>query len=235
MKILAIETATEACSVALRCGDELLVRYEHQPQKQAHLVLPMIDELMAESGLKPGGLDAVAFGAGPGSFTGLRIAVAVTQAIAVSADLPVVPVSTLTALAQGGYRRFQFTGVLAAIDARMQEVYWSVCKLNDNKLMQPLEREYVIAPDEVPVPEVGNWAAIGSGWRSYPERLQERIGFPLVTVRRDLWPEAEDVLTLSIPLFQQGKAVSPEHAQPVYLRDNVAKSIAEREAEKQLD
>ena len=102
MKILAIETATETCSVALLCNGQVTSRYEQQPQKQAQLVLPMVDELMSAAGLKPAQLDAIAFGAGPGSFTGLRIAAAVTQGIAISADLPVVPVSTLAALAPGG-------------------------------------------------------------------------------------------------------------------------------------
>jgi tRNA threonylcarbamoyladenosine biosynthesis protein TsaB len=232
MKILAIETATETCSVALLCNDEVTARYEHRPQKQAHLVLPMVDELMANAGLKPSQLDAVAFGVGPGSFTGLRIAAAVTQAIAVTADLPVVPVSTLAALAQGVFRQHQFQAVLASIDARMKEVYWGVYKLDNNSLMQLQDKEYVLPPDHVPLPPAGNWIGAGSGWRAHSKELESRVNQPLAEILEDSWPQAQDVLTLAIPLYQQGKTVTAERAEPVYLRNKVAKSIAERQAEK---
>jgi len=191
----------------------------------------MIDELMAQMQLKPSQLDVCAFGAGPGSFTGLRIAAAVTQAIAVSADLPVVPVSTLRALAQGAYRLYQHKQILAAIDARMQEVYWAVCKLDENELMQVIGEEYVIAPDKVPLPENGEWVGAGSGWRSYKDKLDARINTMLISVKDELWPQAQDILTLDIPMVEQGKVVAAEFAEPVYLRDNVAKSIVERKAE----
>ncbi len=231
MNILAIETATEACSVALLCNGQVESRYQHQPQKQAHLVLPMVDELMAEAELIPAQLDAIAFGAGPGSFTGLRIAAAVTQAIAVAADLPVVSVSTLAALAQGIYREFDYAAVLTAIDARMQEVYWAEYKLDESSIMQLMGREYVIAPDQVPVPEQDNWAAAGSGWRAYAEPLKNRINQPIVVTKNNYWPQAQDILKLAVPRYQQGKTVAAELAEPVYLRNKVAKSIAERKAE----
>ncbi|MBN1378206.1 MAG: tRNA (adenosine(37)-N6)-threonylcarbamoyltransferase complex dimerization subunit type 1 TsaB [Gammaproteobacteria bacterium] len=232
MKILAIETATETCSVALLCNDQITTRYEHQPQKQAHLVLPMVDELMAEAELKPKQLDAVAFGAGPGSFTGLRIAAAVTQAIAVSADLPVVPVSTLATLAQGVYRQYGSQAVLASIDARMKEIYWGAYKLAENGLMQLEGQELVVSPDEVPVPDGDEWIGAGSGWRAQASILEKRIK-NLQSIKDDCWPQAQDVLTLAVPLYQQGKTVAAESAEPIYLRNKVAKSIAEREAEQE--
>jgi tRNA threonylcarbamoyladenosine biosynthesis protein TsaB len=229
MKILAIETATETCSVALLYNGQVTSRYEHQPQKQAQLVLPMIDELMSAAGLKPAQLDAIAFGAGPGSFTGLRIAAAVTQGIAISANLPVVPVSTLAALAQGAYRQYQSSAVLAAIDARMQEVYWGAYRLDKNGLMQLQEQEHVLPPAEVPVPDGADWVGAGSGWRAHADILKTRVQ-SLRDIKADCWPQAIDVLTLAIPLLQQNKTVSADQAEPVYLRDKVARSIAERQA-----
>lgn len=233
MKILAIETATETCSAALLCNGQTAARYEHQPQKQAHLVLPMIDELMAEAELKPAQLDAIAFGTGPGSFTGLRIAAAVTQAIAVVTDLPVVPVSTLAALAQGVFRQYQTPAVLASIDARMQEVYWGAYRLDENGLMQLQGKEHVLPPAEVPVPDNGCWTGAGSGWRAHAGVLKQCVR-NLEAIEKDCWPQARDVLTLAVPLYRRGKTVPADKAEPVYLRDKVAKSISERMAERSL-
>ena len=232
MKILAIETATEACSVALLCNDQVDARFEHKPQKQARLVLPMVDELMAAAGLRPSQLDAVAFGAGPGSFTGLRIAAAVTQAIAITADLPVIPVSTLAVLAQGTFREYGSTAVLASIDARMREVYWGVYTLDNDNLMQLQGLEQVLPPEEVPVPDSGHWVGAGSGWRAHDALLRRRVEH-LQDVKSDCWPQAQDVLTLALPLYRQGKTIPAGQAEPVYLRNKVALSIAERRAGRQ--
>jgi tRNA threonylcarbamoyladenosine biosynthesis protein TsaB len=231
--ILAIETATEACSAALLAGNDILHKFEHQPQQQARLILPMIDALLAEAGLAPDKLDAVAFGCGPGSFTGLRVAAAVTQGIAVAGDLPVLPVSTLAAIAQGAYRRHGETRVLAAIDARMQEVYWGVYRLNRDGLMELQASEHVLPPAEVPGPHEKNadWCGVGSGWLAYAGVLRTRLteqGCPVVHVHENVWPEARDVLTLAVPLYAAGKGIDAAHAIPTYLRDKVAKSTAER-------
>src|SRR5688572_16016384 len=146
-KILAIETATEACSVALLHGGKTLQRFEHRPQAQADLVLPMIEAVLSEAGLKTQDLDAIAYGRGPGSFTGLRIAAAVTQGIAVATGLPVIPVSTLAVIAQGVYRVHGREKVIAAIDARMQEIYWGYYRLQ-NGLMTAVGDEQVSPPDK---------------------------------------------------------------------------------------
>lgn len=232
--ILAIETATEACSAALLAGDEILHKFEHQPQQQARLILPMIDALLAEAGLVPGKLDAIAFGCGPGSFTGLRIAAAVTQGIAVAGDLPVLPVSTLAAIAQGVHRRHGETRVLSAIDARMQEVYWGIYKLNGEGLMALQEQEHVLPPAQVLTPEVAeDWCGAGSGWLAYPEILRSRLagqGCSVAQVYQEVWPEAFDVLTLALPLYLNGAGLDAAQAIPTYLRDKVAKSTAERAA-----
>lgn len=230
MKILAIETATEACSVALLYDGEVRERFEHQPQRQADLVLPMVDELMGEAGLRPAGLDAVAFGRGPGSFTGLRIAAAVTQGIAVAADLPVVPVSTLAVLAQGAYREHGAPAVLAVLDARMSEVYWGAYRLDGNGLMQLEGSECVVPPDEVPLPEEAEWLGAGSGWGAYPGELQSRLGDRVTGAEPGLWPRAADMLVPAGALFRAGETVPAGRAEPVYVRDKVARSIAERRA-----
>ena len=228
MKILAIETATESCSVALQYGDEVLHRFEHQPQQQAKLILPMIDELMSQAGLHPSQLDALSFGRGPGSFTGLRIAAATTQAIAMACDLPTVPVSTLAVLAQTAYRQYGTTSVLAAIDARMQEVYWAEYCLGVNGLMQLQGEEEVLSPALVPVPQAANYCGCGSGWRSYAEALSNSLVSITLSVESDCWPQAQDMLALSEFAFKAGEVVSAEKIEPVYIRDKVAKSLAER-------
>lgn len=233
--ILAIETATEACSVALLAGNDILHKFEHQPRQQARLVLPMADELLAEAGLTPGNLDAIAFGCGPGSFTGLRVAAAVTQGIAVVGDLPVLPVSTLAAIAQGAQRRHSEARVLAAIDARMQEVYWGVYRLNGEGLMELQGQEHVLPPAQVlaPAEKADGWCGAGSGWLAYAEALQSRLSGQGCAVRRvyeNVWPEAVDVLTLAVPLYATGRGLPAAQAIPTYLRDKVAKSRAERAA-----
>ncbi len=228
MRMLAIETATEACSAALIDGSEIRQRFEHRPQQQAQLILPMIDELMREADLQVTQLDAIAFGSGPGSFTGLRIAAAVTQGIAMSADIPVIPVSTLAAIAQHTCRIDEQPAVLAAIDARMGEVYWGVYQRNSAGLMVSSESDCVSAPDSVPVPATGKWAGAGSGWRAYPDILTARCEDKLIEVYSDRWPVAEDVITLARPVFESGAMLLPEQAQPVYLRNKVARSKQER-------
>ena len=164
MKLLAIDTSTEACSAAVLIDGEIRERYRLAPREHTHLILPMIDELLRESDLKVGGLDAVAFGRGPGAFTGLRIAAGVVQGIAFGADLPVVPVSSLAALAQGGYRETGACRVLAAIDARIQEVYWAACEFDDAGQLQMIGDEVVCSPEQVPIPGGDDWHGVGSGW-----------------------------------------------------------------------
>ena len=221
MKLLAIETATEGCSAALSIDGEMRERFEIAPRGHTELILPMIDELMAEAGITISQVDAMAFGRGPGAFTGVRIAVGVTQGIAFGADLPVVPVSTLAALAQGANE----DRVLAALDARMDEVYWGAYQRNAAGLMELLGEECVSPPAEVPLPQDGNWRGAGSGWAAYENVLAERCANQLDTTA-DAWdstalPHARDVALLGLAGFDAGQAVSAEQALPVYLRDKV--------------
>lgn len=222
LRILAIETATEACSAALYVNGDVIQRYRLAPRQHVDLILPFIDELFDEAGLSVNQLDAVAFGRGPGSFTGLRIAAGITQGIAFGADLPVVPVSTLAALAQGAARQAGATRVLAALDARMQEVYWGTFQCDDTGLMAPVGDEAVSAPGSVSRPEGSDWQAAGDGWSSYREALVERLGFEPETCLASLKPQAADVAVLAAAKFNAGETVPPDQAAPIYLRDQVA-------------
>jgi tRNA threonylcarbamoyladenosine biosynthesis protein TsaB len=221
MKLLAIETATDACSAALWVDGVLTTRHEVAPREHTRLILPMMDALLVEAGLRLSDLDALAFGRGPGAFTGVRIAAAVIQGSAFAADLPVVPVSTLAALAQqgidAGSRR-----VLAALDARMDEVYWGAFQADDQGLAVPVGAEQVIAPDAVPIPEGEGWRGVGSGWAAYEDALRARLGECVSDIDPEALPAAAEVARLAVRDFNAGLAVPAEQALPVYLRDKVA-------------
>lgn len=225
MKILAIDTTEAACSAALFLQGELSERFEIAPRRHSELILPMMDGLLAEAGLRLQDLDALAFARGPGSFTGVRIAAAVAQGAATAAELPVVPVSGLLALAQGQWRAHGAQQVLAAFDARMNEVYWAACQAGD-KGMQLLGEETVCAPQAVPLPEQGQWQACGSGWLAYASELQDRLQGRLLGVDAEAMIHAADVAVLAAAALRDGQAVAPEQALPVYLRDQVAKKMA---------
>ena len=218
MNLLALETATEACSAALLMGDEVLERFQVSPRGHSQLILPMVDELLAEAGITIQQVDGIAFGRGPGAFTGLRIAVGVTQGIAFAADLPVIPVSTLAALAQG----CEANRVLAAIDARMDEVYWGVYQRNSGGWMTIEGVEEVLPPGEVPLPEGIDWFGAGSGWQSYGAVLETRCHQQLSGFDGQRLPRAGEVAQLGAVSFQAGDIVGAEQAMPVYLRDQVA-------------
>lgn len=225
-RLLAIETATPACSAALSVDGGVLERYALAPRQHAALMLPMIESLLLEAGLTVSQLDAIAFGRGPGSFTGVRIAASLVQGIAFAADLPVVPVSTLAALALGGLRESQLPRILAVMDARKAEVYWGCYTRSGDDVMTLQGSECVCAPDAVPepVPESGqdDWVGVGSGWEAYGEPLIRRLGERVVRLLPDLEPRAADVARLGVHAFHQGGTVRAEEAVPVYLRNNVA-------------
>lgn len=227
--ILAIETATDACSVALLAAGGLAVRHAVAPRRHAELVLAMVDEVLAEAGRDLASIGAVAFGRGPGSFTGVRIAAGVAQGLAFGADLPVVAVSTLHALAEGTRRRSGATRVLAALDARMGEVYWGAYRAAtaEGALVEALP-ECVRAPHLVPLPDGDGWVGAGPGWEACREALSARAGAALAGVHaRDL-PEARDVAAIAAVLAARSGGGPPESAVPVYLRDRVAVAKAAR-------
>jgi len=221
MKILALDTATEACSVALGIGGQQLERYAELDRGHAEQLLPMIDGVLAEAGVSLASLDAIAFGRGPGAFTGVRLAASVAQGLAFGAGLGVVPVSDLAAVAQRalslnpGARH-----VLAVNDARMREVYWAQYRAG-----QPLElvgTEHVSPGSDVALPvEAGSgWLAVGRGLRAYPD-LAERCLAAGAELHADLLPRAAEVLALARPAVAAGQILPPEQALPVYVRDRV--------------
>lgn len=225
MKLLAIDTSTEMCSVALQCGDVVVQRMESQ-KKHSVVILEMIDAVLAEGGLALTGLDALAYGRGPGMFTGLRIAAGVVQGLALGADLPVVPVSSLAALAQG----VKADRVLACMDARMSQVYAALYERNDAGLVQlhASTQEQLADPESIVVPDTGQWTGAGSGWEVSGEALKKCCGTRIGPISDHRYPEARDVLILAAAQYHQGCTVVAERALPVYLRDKVAKTISER-------
>ncbi|WP_329741118.1 tRNA (adenosine(37)-N6)-threonylcarbamoyltransferase complex dimerization subunit type 1 TsaB [Dyella sp. A6] len=225
MNLLAIETATESCSVALVHGDMVIERSEIAPRKHAERVLPMADALLAEAGLGRHALDGIAVGRGPGAFTGVRLAVSLAQGMALALDLPVVTVSSLAALALEAPD--DDAAILAVIDARMGEIYAASYRREAGVLV-PLDAERVGTADLLELPEAGSWHVVGSGWATYAQILRGRLTGALVSAEGDRYPQARHVAELAVREFQAGRAVSPEQALPVYLRDKVALTLAEQ-------
>jgi tRNA threonylcarbamoyladenosine biosynthesis protein TsaB len=223
MKLLSLDTATEACSVAIYVDGEINERYLLAPQQHANLVLPMAEELLSEAGLALNQLDALAFGRGPGSFTGVRIAAGVAQGMAFSADLPVIPVSSLAALAQGAVGESDVDSILAVIDARMQEIYWCAYHVDEHKLVKSICDEQVCAVENINLPDSDSWLGVGSGWTTYPDELQQLCSSASTDIKRDRFPRSCDIAKLGADAFARGGAVAAELAIPVYLRDNVAR------------
>ena len=216
--LLALDTATEACSVAVLHDGKVLSHYEVIPRLHAQKLLPMIKQIMADIGAPLSAIDAIAFGRGPGAFTGVRIAIGVVQGLAFGLDRPVLPVSNLALLAQGAFRARGVQQVAAAIDARMDEVYWG-CYAEMAGEMRLLGEEAVLAPETVALPDAasGDWFGAGTGW-GYAERLAVKpSAFDAAAL-----PHAQDLLELARFAWARGEAVPADMAQPVYLRDKVA-------------
>lgn len=228
MKLLAIDTATEACSAALSIDGEVISRYLVEPRAHSQKLLPMVDEIMAEAGIVPLQLDGLAFGRGPGSFVGLRIGTGMAQGIALGCDLPVAPVSTLAAIAHRCWREQSHSRVLAAIDARMKEVYWSGYAVAGAGEVELLLDECVSPPGAVPLPVGDGWFGAGTGWGTYAEVLAGRVGPACLAWDGELLPQAEDVLAIAAVMFARGEVVDAAAAQPIYLRDKVAEKSAKR-------
>ena len=226
MKLLAFELATEACSVALWVDGEVRERFEVAPRRHAELALPWAGELLAEAGLARTQLDAVALGRGPGAFTGVRLAIAVAQGVALALDCPLVPVSTLAALAL----QAQGPRVLAAIDARMGEVYTGAFERRDGDAIA-CSPEAVGDPAAFDLPgEGGDWQGVGTGFAAVNRSLGQRLAGRLSSVDAGALPRAGDVARLAILACARGEAVAPERVEPAYLRNNVALTIAEQHA-----
>lgn len=221
MRLLALDTSTEACSVALWLDGDLRMRFQLTERSHAELVLPMVESLLAEAGLQLADLDGLAFGRGPGAFTGLRIASGVVQGLALGAGLPVVPVSSLAAVAEQVPVAAGET-ILVCNDARMGEIYWGAYRREPDGAMTPVVEEAVSAPGRVgadaPLPR----HAAGNALARYPE-LAGRLESAGLRLHEGLYPRADAVARLGLLGFAAGRAVPAEQALPVYVRDDVAR------------
>jgi tRNA threonylcarbamoyladenosine biosynthesis protein TsaB len=226
MKLLAFETATEACSVAVYVDGDIIERHEVAPRKHAEYALPWAEALLADAGVKRSQLDAIAISCGPGAFTGVRLAIAIGQGIALALDKPMVAVSTLQVMAM------QSPGnrILAAIDARMGEVYVGAFEREGDALIA-VSTEIVRAPQAVTLPdEAGGWHGVGTGFSAVEGLLQDQLGAQLMNVDAGVLPHAADVARLAVAAYARGEAIAPERVEPAYLRNNVALTLEEQRA-----
>ncbi len=230
MNLLAIETATEACSVALWIDGDVRERFAIAPRQHAELALPWADALLADAGIARSQLDVIAVGRGPGAFTGVRLAIALAQGIALALDRPVVPISTLAVLAAAlpTLRMREEDHILAAIDARMGEIYFGafarrgddVIALSDETVTKP---ELAVIPDGVEL-----WQGAGTGFAAADGALQLHLQTHLASVDATALPHAADLARLAASAFARGEAVPPERAEPAYLRNNVALTLEQQ-------
>ena len=229
-RLLAIETSAESCSVALEIRGELRERYEHAPMKHAERLLPMVSSLLADAGIRAPDLDAIAFGRGPGSFTSLRIGIGVVQGLAWGAEVGVVPVSSLAAVAQGAIESLSLAAsthlphprVVVAMDARMQEVFHAVFTVGDDGLARIAGEERVSAPSAMAAQQA--WVAAGNGFERYDElrKLAQGAGHCLP----ETWPRASAVARLARHWLEKNEPLPAGLAQPVYVRNDVAQKPA---------
>jgi tRNA threonylcarbamoyladenosine biosynthesis protein TsaB len=227
MKLLVLDTSTEYCSAALWLDGSIHARRVLAEQRHSSLLLPMVDELLRESGLTLRQLDGIGYGAGPGSFTGLRIACAVTQGLAFGADLPVVGVSTLESIAEQ-------TGadqVLTVLDARMAEVYWAAYR-REGGGWRAVSDPQLALPESVAVPGGGDWVGAGNGFAVLGEVLRPRLAAQLLRIDDTIMPDAAAMAPLAAAAFARGEGMDPALAAPIYLRDKVALTVDERRQKK---
>lgn len=232
MKMLAIETSTEACSVALWIDGEMQERFEVAPRRHTELVLPWADELLASAGIGKSGLDAIAVGRGPGAFTGVRLAVALVQGMALALDIPVVPVSTLAALALRADAHPGATPILAAIDARMDELYLGLYRRDPDRLLVPVGEEWMSRPAETKLPGDVTAVGVGSGFAAGAGALVTALGARLQQFDASALPHAADVARLGALAFARGEAIAADLLEPAYLRNKVALTLKEQAAAK---
>lgn len=223
MKLLAIDTSTEACSVAVFVDGEVHARHELAPRRHTQLVLPWADELLAAAGVAKSQLDALAVGRGPGAFTGVRLAIALVQGLALALDRPVLPVSTLAALAMQG----EGEDILAAIDARMGEVYLGAFRRDADGLVSPAGPEGLFAPAAAPVPD-RPVHGVGTGFAADGGALVARLGDRLLGFDAGALPRAADLARLAARAFARGEAIAADALEPAYLRDKVALTLEEQ-------
>lgn len=236
MRYLAFETATRRLSVALWQDGEITERWADMPNSGSEVLLPWANELLAESGITFKDIDGIAFGAGPGGFTGLRLACGVTQGLAFGLDVPVVPVSTLAALALTAFDSTGIENIWTCLDARMNEVYLAAYRVKNDHVNEVISPQ-CLPPASVcrqslfnavsPAPTFLNACGVGDGFNSYGKVLTEQLP-DLSSIHADIFPAASAVARLGASLFASGGSVSAALAQPMYVRDKVAFTTVER-------
>ncbi len=222
MNILAIETSSTACSVALYAQNKIIALHKIAPMQHAQMTLPLIDELLLANNIQIKQIDAIALGCGPGSFTGIRIATSIAQGIGYALNIPLIPISSLAALAQAAYDSLGWKKLYVAIDARIQEIYWALYQVNSEGLVELKDTENMSVPAAlIPIKE---WSCVGNAWQNYADQLSFQ---PSISDANCL-PTAAAVLKLAIPLFKQQKWCSADAVLPVYLRNEVATKSKKR-------
>jgi tRNA threonylcarbamoyladenosine biosynthesis protein TsaB len=230
MNLLAIECSTEVLSVAAYAGGEIRERLEDGGRRHGDRLLVLIDAVLADARLSKLDLSAIAFGCGPGAFTGVRMAVAAAQGIAYGLGIPAVPVSSLAALAQEGFESGAATPILALADARMGEVYAGFFEVDSDGLVQAVAEECLSRPEALQLPGDDVWCAVGPGLHAYRSALESRFGYRLDAIERSTFPQASAIARLGARAMRAGQTVSARGAMPVYLRNKVALTEVERAA-----
>lgn len=229
MKILALDTSTEYLSLALSLDGKTLARDIHAGQTHSQLTLPLLRELLDEANVELIDLNGIAFGAGPGSFTGLRIACGVAQGLAFGADLPVIGISTLMALAQANGSE----KMMACMDARMGEIYHAAY-IKHGTGWTEVSAPALSKPEAMPSLASDGWTGVGNGWKSYAQQLEQFYGSQINQIFPDVFPQALAIAELAIPLFEAGHGRPAAEAAPIYIRNKVAFKTSERELAKNL-
>lgn len=227
MNLLALDTSTEYLSLALQVQGEVFSYHAHVGNATSQHILPQISALLTQANIHLNQLDGIAFGAGPGSFTGVRIAAGVTQGLAMSANLPVVPICTLLALAHdAGHEK-----IIACLDARMNEIYHAVYEKKAGEWVEVVAPN-VCAAQHAPKVIGGDWVGVGNGWLSDGEALQAVYDNQIKSVQQNLIPTAGAILALAAPKFLAKDTLPAVETIPIYIRNKVAMTIAERESVK---
>jgi tRNA threonylcarbamoyladenosine biosynthesis protein TsaB len=231
MNLLAIDTSTDFCSVAASRGEVLVSRHEPAGQRQAEMILGMVEAVLVEAGIDLARIDGIAFGAGPGSFTGLRIAAGVTQGLALARGVGVVGVCSLLAIAEQAAEEASDEAadaqIISCLDAHMGEVYHAAYRRAGAR-WEEVSAPGLYKPETVPVVSGGEWTGCGDGFAAYREGLAARLGGCVSEIRAGIYPTARAVLKLAMPRFAAGEAMDAAAAVPVYLRDKVALKTSER-------
>lgn len=233
MNLLAIESSTEQLSVALLSDGEVRAREASEPRRHAALLLPLIEGLLADAGIGRRQLDAIAFGCGPGAFTGVRLATSAAQGLGFGLDRPVLGVSSLNALALAAHHSGAVAPLLTLLDARMGELYAATWAQDDAGGLLRVGEEGLVAPAALEIPGDDVWSVVGSGWHAHRAVLETRFGMRLQGLEQPLLPHAREVALIALGRLRNGERPTAFEAMPVYLRDKVAQTTAERLAARQ--